>query len=605
MAVQVAGGAGYMDADILFDRTAMAIPIPYADLGVRAALRILGEPTTLFGEIPVDRRRRLQRACAVRGLDAPPALPAIGSDAAQAAARPQKEFLSRGPSGLEERRREIAHATFGAAKARLSALQKEFAVDAKLRDERRRHHNNRLKAATLVRVSHPPPVQRFASVARGGMSFVQIASCAPQSPAAIAAASAAGCAAVLSQLVAAASDDGSVSLWSTRSGARLGVVCEHSQRCSAVSAAWLPTLGRLCIVSGANDASMSISLVNVAAGVSDDALSADAVVTHTVATAHKRRITACAVSDAPGVSIAVTASADGVAKVWDLAKCPTGAPAPLSADAAGPNNTNDATTSAVPLLMALDCCTREAMGIALHPDGSLLAVSDAGGFTYVVDIRTGRTIARCESHLGAAIRCAFAPSGSVLWTGGADGVLKAFDLRSATLRPTPGPRFASTVSPALTVAAHDDWLTSITFVSDAGTMARAVVTTSLDGSVAAFNGETGELLNRFHGSPLTVAADGGPPCAVRSACVAVGETGVLDLVTVAHDSAMRTWALAADDGTPADRTLVTVAAPDVGGTAGGAGTDDSAAAAAAAGGGEDAAGDLSDSDDDLAGLRLG
>jgi WD40 repeat protein len=319
---------------------------------------------------------------------------------------------------------------------------------------------------------------------------------------------------------------------------------------------------------------------------------------------HVGRLTSTAAHCSSGSSFAVTASVDGTVRMWDLQRLLPGS------NGNGSVRSDDDAPSG--LLCVLDPCARGAKDVAIHPDGSLLAIADEGGYTHLTDCRTGRIIGRCfESHLGAATRCRFAPHGMHVATAGTDGAVKLFDLRMIVAKTmSEGPAAGSSGRGLLfTIAAHNDMVTDITFAPPTQSVhfaARAVVTASTDGTIAVHSTLDGAFISRTVGSTLGGAALGdGLPCPVRSVCFARGDTGCDDLVSVAHDATIRMWgqagSAAGSEGQSGTRQLATVAAPAGAASAAGEHTGEARAPAH----GEDA--DLDegdeDDDDDFAALR--
>jgi U4/U6 small nuclear ribonucleoprotein PRP4 len=69
-------------------------------------------------------------------------------------------------------------------------------------------------------------------------------------------------------------------------------------------------------------------------------------------------------------------------------------------------------------------------GIAVHPDGSLVATSDTAGVIRVWDIRTGRSVLGFEGqHADQVIGLDFSPSGYSLASCSGDNTVRIWDLR--------------------------------------------------------------------------------------------------------------------------------------------------------------------------------
>jgi hypothetical protein len=80
---------------------------------------------------------------------------------------------------------------------------------------------------------------------------------------------------------------------------------------------------------------------------------------------------------------------------------------------------------------------RSAPGIAVSPDGRLLAQAQRGGVVGVWETSTGKLVGRLKGHRGRVTALAFAPDGKTLASGSADTTTLIWDV--ATLAPRPQP----------------------------------------------------------------------------------------------------------------------------------------------------------------------
>jgi U4/U6 small nuclear ribonucleoprotein PRP4 len=72
----------------------------------------------------------------------------------------------------------------------------------------------------------------------------------------------------------------------------------------------------------------------------------------------------------------------------------------------------------------------EVLGLAIHPDGSLISTSDTGGVIHVWDLRTGKSILGLDrSHVEQVIGLDFSPNGYSLASCAGDNSVRIFDLR--------------------------------------------------------------------------------------------------------------------------------------------------------------------------------
>ncbi|GAM28220.1 hypothetical protein SAMD00019534_113960 [Acytostelium subglobosum LB1] len=111
-------------------KKAKQIVVPTNDGSVRLKLRELGEPITLFGEKPEDRRARLRQLCIDRNIiDATPEAEKQRQEQQQDEADQQEAFLTEGTDELKNAREAIAIYSMGRAKLRLSALKQQHEQD--------------------------------------------------------------------------------------------------------------------------------------------------------------------------------------------------------------------------------------------------------------------------------------------------------------------------------------------------------------------------------------------------------------------------------------------------------------------------------------------
>ena len=75
-------------------------------------------------------------------------------------------------------------------------------------------------------------------------------------------------------------------------------------------------------------------------------------------------------------------------------------------------------------------------GIAMHPDGSLVASSGLNSIVLVWDLRTGKQIWAIRDHVREVLTLDFAGSGSQLASGSADNQVRIFDLRQRSVQHT-------------------------------------------------------------------------------------------------------------------------------------------------------------------------
>ncbi|CAG9573492.1 putative U4/U6 small nuclear ribonuclear protein [Leishmania major strain Friedlin] len=215
--------------------------------------------------------------------------------------------------------------------------------------------------------------------------------------------------------------------------------------------------------------------------------------------------------DPTGALLAATHAA-GIVHVWDARAVLEGT---SSSAAASPV----ADTSPLTHLYAQDGyeTAGATLGIAFHPDGSLLTTSDAGGRIVAWDTRSGQlafhTGGRVGGHLRAALCVAWSPCGVRVASGGGDGVVHLYDARKLS-KAGLGPHNDSGGGAApFQLLGHDDAVTSLSFYANPlssgghGALSQVLpiglVTTSLDHTVRIWDADTGLCVRTLDaGMPL-------------------------------------------------------------------------------------------------------
>lgn len=145
------------------------------------------------------------------------------------------------------------------------------------------------------------------------------------------------------------------------------------------------------------------------------------------------------------------------------------------------------------------------LGVAFHPDGSLVSTTDSGGRVVSWDTRTGRhafsTGGAHGGHLRRAGCLAWSPCGVRLASGGVDGAIHLWDARLLYREQntsTPGIGSGTASAPYMMLG-HEDAVTSLSFytnpIGDGGllgsTVPVALLSTSLDHTIRAWDLDTG------------------------------------------------------------------------------------------------------------------
>jgi U4/U6 small nuclear ribonucleoprotein PRP4 len=145
-------------------RRAAAMVVPTDDTRVRARLRELGEPITLFGEGPSERRDRLRElltdmAEQQGGVE-------IEIEEAEEEGEQQEEFFTEGGNELLEARKDIARYSLPRAKARVARLKDESTIPLRTHVKHRKAVKEKLQGFDLygsqIAGDRPVSICRFA-----------------------------------------------------------------------------------------------------------------------------------------------------------------------------------------------------------------------------------------------------------------------------------------------------------------------------------------------------------------------------------------------------------------------------------------------------------
>ncbi|GET88371.1 hypothetical protein, conserved [Leishmania tarentolae] len=215
--------------------------------------------------------------------------------------------------------------------------------------------------------------------------------------------------------------------------------------------------------------------------------------------------------DPTGALLAAT-HATGVVDVWDARTVLEGTSPSAAANTV-------ASTSPLTHLYTQDGyeTAGATLGIAFHPDGSLLTTSDAGGRIVAWDTRSGQlafhTGGRVGGHLRAARCVAWSPCGVRVASGGDDGVVHLYDARKLSKAGLGPHNDASGGAAPFHLLGHEDAVTSLSFYANPlrsggrGTLGQVLpiglVTTSLDHTVRIWDADTGLCVRTLDaGMPL-------------------------------------------------------------------------------------------------------
>ncbi|KAK1404533.1 U4/U6 small nuclear ribonucleoprotein PRP4-like protein [Heracleum sosnowskyi] len=351
--------------DFLMKRRAAALAVPTNDLAVRARLRRLGEPMTLFGEREMERRDRLRTLMGkldsegelerlMRVHEEEEAAAAVSISDGAEDENVQYPFYTEGPKNLLEARKEIAKYSLVRASMRLQqAKRKRDDPDEDLDAE----INCALEqAASLTlncdEIGDDRPVL--------GCSFSHDG-----------------------EMLATCALNGIAKVWSMPQVRRVCTLKAHAVH--ATDVAFSPINNTLATASADRTAKLWNS---------------EGVLLRTFE-GHLNRLARIAFH--PSGKYLGTASFDKTWRLWDV-------------------ETGEE-------LLLQEGHSRSVYGLSFHKDGSLAASCGVDSLARVWDLRTGRSVLALEGHVKPIYGISFSPNGYHLATGGDDNTCRIWDLR--------------------------------------------------------------------------------------------------------------------------------------------------------------------------------
>lgn len=349
--------------------------VPTDDNRVRLRLREIGEPITLFGERPVDRRDRLrelltdlaERQDAAAGDMDEAMMDAEDMEAgADEEVEQQEEFYTEGTDALLKARRDMAQFSLPRAKARVARQRDESTIPLRTHVKHRKAIKDKLQGFDLygsqIAGDRPVSICRFApngqSIATGnwagGIRLLSVPNLEEQ--------------------------------WN-RQG--------HSDRVGGL--AWMPG----ATLPESNVSESTVNLVS-SGGEGNVALwSLDQDKPLATLSGHSGRV--CRTEFHPSGRYLASASYDTTWRLWDV----------------------ETTTE----LLLQEGHSREVYTVAFNNDGSLLASGGLDSIGRIWDLRTGRTVMILEGHIRDIFGLDWGVDGYRVLSGSADGWVKCWDLR--------------------------------------------------------------------------------------------------------------------------------------------------------------------------------
>jgi U4/U6 small nuclear ribonucleoprotein PRP4 len=362
-------------------RRAAQIAVPTDDGRVRARLRELGEPITLFGEGPGDRRDRLRELLTIQaeeaeGQDVDTQMGESG-EGAEGQGEQEEEFYTEGIRELLEARRNIARYSLPRAKARVARQREEASIPLRTHIKHRKHIKERLSGfdlfGTQIAGERPVSITRF-------------------SPS--------------GEIIAAGNWNGGIKLLDVPNLDERTTLRGHTGIVSGIS--WFPG-------STLPDSNVSESTVNIASGGGGQGGAPDVHLWSlnqdtplSTLSGHTDRV--CRVEFHPSGQYLASASFDTTWRLWDV----------------------ETTTE----LLLQEGHSRQVFTVAFNTDGSLLASGGFDSIGRIWDLRTGRTVMILDGHIREIYSLDWGSDGHRVLSGSGDGWVKCWDIR--TVRATGG-----------------------------------------------------------------------------------------------------------------------------------------------------------------------
>ena len=353
-------------------KRAAAIAVPTDDGRVRARLREMGEPITLFGEGPGDRRDRLrelltEQAEIEAGEDGEgDTRMQDGTQDDGAQGEQDEEFYTEGMPELLEARKAIARYSLPRARDRLANQKLEATIPLRTHIKHRKAIKERLAnfelIGTQIAGDRPVSIVRFSP---GG------------------------------EIIAAGNWSGGIRLLDVPNLNEKRTLRGHTDRVGGIS--WYP--GATLPGSSVSEAAVNLASSGGEGNVHLWNLTQDTPVS--TLSGHTGRV--CRIEFHPSGKYLASASFDTTWRLWDVA-----------------------TTTE---LLLQEGHSREVYALSFNTDGSLLATGGLDSIGRIWDLRTGRTVMILDGHIKDIYALDWSYDGHRVLSGAADGWVKCWDVR--------------------------------------------------------------------------------------------------------------------------------------------------------------------------------
>ena len=351
-------------------RRAAQIAVPTDDAKVRSRLRELGEPITLFGEGPADRRDRLRELLMEQVEQDGEELVDIQMGDADAPQDQEEEFYTEGLPDLLEARKNIARYSLPRAQARIARQRQDSTIPLRTQIKHRKGIKEKLQGFELfgsqIAGERPVSITRFA----------------PNG-----------------EIIAAGSWSGSIKLLDVPNLDEKRTLRGHKGIVGGI--AWYPG-------STLPSSTVSADSVNLASGGGGQgganevhlwSLNQDTPVS--TLKGHTDRV--CRVEFHPSGKYLASASFDTTWRLWDV----------------------ETTTE----LLLQEGHSRQVFAVSFNTDGSLLASGGFDSIGRIWDLRTGRTVMILDGHIREIYSLDWGVDGYRVLSGSGDGWVKCWDIR--------------------------------------------------------------------------------------------------------------------------------------------------------------------------------
>lgn len=347
-------------------RNLAAVAVPTDDGKVRVKLREIGEPITLFGERPEDRRDRLRELLYAQQQEGGEDVQMLDAAGDEVEDESNQEFYTQGPDELLAARQEIARYSLPRAQRRIHFQRLESTIPLQRHVDHRQNIKERLSGFEL-----------FGSQIAGERP-VSMARFSPDG-----------------QTVAAGNWGGTIKLLDVPNLNEKSLLRGHTAQVSGI--AWFPG-------STLPGTTVSENSVNLASGGGEGNVNLWSLTQDTpLATlgGHSGRV--CRTEFHPSGRYLASASYDTTWRLWDV----------------------ETTTE----LLLQEGHSHEAYTVAFNADGSLLASAGLDSIACLWDLRSGRRVLYLESHIKPIYGLDWSPDGYRIMTGSGDGFAKCWDIR--------------------------------------------------------------------------------------------------------------------------------------------------------------------------------